>query len=74
MRYGDAAHLTLVSSPDIQFFARALRPCRQGRRARAKNWMSGDETNLTHAHKGQSSDQLTCASNKQMGVSRRTED
>ena len=43
------AHTYVVSSPDTKFFARPLRPIfRQGRRARAKNWMSGEETN-THA-------------------------
>ena len=45
-KYQLTSYTLVVSSPDIQCFARALRPIvRQCSRARAKNWMSGDETN-----------------------------
>ena len=47
------ATVLIVSSPDTNFFARALRPFffffRQGRRARAKNLVSGDETTVLTA-------------------------
>ena len=36
--------MPLVSSPDIKFFARALRPCE----ARAKNLVAGDETSMRY--------------------------
>ena len=43
------SRIILVSSPDTKLFARILRPIfGQGGRARAKNLVSGDETNQSH--------------------------